>query len=391
MQCITEEKYSDLTSGGLPNNYSIGRIRKVLASVIIRRQVDWGPDRLCIVALGAGSRSVGGSSLSKVGNTVHDCHAEVLARRGLLRFMYSQLDKIKNSKRHESIFEKKGKKYALREDISLHLFISKPPCGDAAVFGLHDLHSNRLRRGIPRATPENGEGAVRIPEKDYTFKEYKTLQEARLHKMCCSAKIARWNVTGVQGALLSLYIEPVYFSSITIGSHFNEGHLRRAVYERVSKIKELRAPYHVNNPDLYSVSDPDDTNEKSHKMSLNWYLDYHDPGQASADNKELIECQSGRTHRCRMSRLSKRTLLDMFLSLWSDFAPSDVKVKAQQAMGGQKQCEYRYDQVKALAQVYQETKDKVAEHVRQRRYGGARWLKMPPEVDQFSQLDECSS
>ena len=385
---ITKKKYDELTKV-LPNNYSAWRIGKVLASVVLQRQVIHGNDRLCIVALGAGSKSISGTFLSKTGHTVHDCHAEVLARRGLLRFLYYQLEKIKPGDWHTSIFKKKGEVYALQDDISFHLYISKPPCGDAAVFGLHESHPNRICRGIARATPEDGEGAVRIPEQKHTFKELKSSSSARLHKMCCSDKIARWNVIGVQGALLSLYIEPVYFTSITVGSQFSDWHLRRAVYTRVNTIKGLQFPYQVKNPTLHKVTTPNSTEKiKSHKMSLNWCLDQTVVAVGvSVSGRELIECNYGASFGDNISHLSKRALFELFTSLWDRICPQVTKEEARRAMRGVEHRQYRYDRIKALAMDYQETKKKVAEHFESKGCR-SRWLRMPREVDQFSLADK---
>lgn len=53
--------------------------------------------------------------------------------------------------------------------------------------------------------------------------------------MSCSDKIASWNVLGLQGALLSYFIEPIYLNGIVLGDLFNRSHLQRALFGRIEK------------------------------------------------------------------------------------------------------------------------------------------------------------
>lgn len=58
----------------------------------------------------------------------------------------------------------------------------------------------------------------------------------------CSDKILRWNCVGIQGALLSLLLDPIYLSSIIIGnddSLYSEEALRRAVIDRNAEIAKM--------------------------------------------------------------------------------------------------------------------------------------------------------
>jgi tRNA-specific adenosine deaminase 1 len=49
--------------------------------------------------------------------------------------------------------------------------------------------------------------------------------------------LARWNVLGLQSALLSNVFDPIYLESITIGDMFDQDALNRALYQRIETIK----------------------------------------------------------------------------------------------------------------------------------------------------------
>ena len=94
-----------------------------------------------------------GENLRTDGTAVNDCHAEVLARRGFIRFnstsktlpytyvpcrfLYKQCNDYLDDK--ETIFaaeKTSDNRLVLKPGIRLHLFINTAPCGDGRVFSL---------------------------------------------------------------------------------------------------------------------------------------------------------------------------------------------------------------------------------------------------------------
>ena len=57
--------------------------------------------------------------------------------------------------------------------------------------------------------------------------------------LTCSDKLAVWNCIGLQGALLSRFVRPVYVDTITVGRKFSQAHMRRAVCCRMQSFDVL--------------------------------------------------------------------------------------------------------------------------------------------------------
>lgn len=109
--------------------------RKVLAAFVMVT----ADQEARVVALGTGTRCVTGQHLSLEGLAVNDSHAEIVARRSLIRFLYSQVLEF-HSGSNATCLEPSATRgvLKLKRSISFHLYISTAPCGDGAVFSSRD-------------------------------------------------------------------------------------------------------------------------------------------------------------------------------------------------------------------------------------------------------------
>ncbi|XP_044304423.1 double-stranded RNA-specific adenosine deaminase isoform X2 [Varanus komodoensis] len=356
--------------------------RKILAAVIMRK----GQDGLgVVVSIGTGNRCVKGEELSLKGETVNDCHAEIISRRGFIRFLYNELMKFDPSAPEDSIFQPlEDGKLKIKDDITFHLYISTAPCGDGALFdkscsdqanttgeGQHQPLFENPKQGKLRTKVENGEGTIPVESSDIVPTWDGIQHGERLRTMSCSDKILRWNVLGLQGALLSHFLQPVYLRSVTLGYLYSQGHLTRAICCRMSRDGStfqtgLPEPYFVNHPEVGRVSVYDSARQtgKTKESSVNWSL----PDDTDV---EVLDGTKGKVDgpKLEVSRVSKRNLFALFQLLC---AKMDRK-------GLQKFTVYA--EAKEAAVTYQSAKRQFFWALQEMGYGS--WICKPQEEKTF--------
>ena len=358
--------------------------RKVIAAFVMENTETAA---MKVVSVGSGTQCITGNQMSTEGLVVNDSHAEVVARRSLMRFFYKQL-LAKLSGQENTIFtdNDKSEPAKVRDTLKFHLYISTAPCGDGAQFSrgddenreppLDSSHKPTMqnkKQGILRTKMEGGEGTIPVGDaKQQTW--YGILYGGRIRTMSCSDKILRWNVLGLQGALLSQFMEPVYMSSLTLGSLHHHGHLSRAVCCRVREIEgDLPTGFTVNHPSLGRAGGGDEMKrhmEKTSNFSLNWAL--------GDDKAELTDGVTGRpvTGQCLLpsptplSRISKASLFSSFVTLCKNSECNEMSDTTT------------YSDVKRVALEYQQAKSTLFEHFQKKGY--ASWMKKPEEQEQFT-------
>ncbi|XP_076450053.1 double-stranded RNA-specific adenosine deaminase-like isoform X2 [Babylonia areolata] len=347
---------------------------KVLATMVLERRGTY-----TVVGLGTGNRCIQYQNLPTDGSRVIHSHAEIIARRAFIRYMLKQLSSYRGSERH-ALFSRCRHTGLLRlhDDIRVHLYISRPPCGDAAAFPTITNFPNRMRairkQGQLRTIIDDGEGAIPT---EFQLPANANGKE-RLRVMTCSDKILRWNAVGIQGALLSNFLNPIYLSSVVIGSHTGDqrGHVPRAVSGRLKcgRLHEvLMKPFRISSPEI--VYPPHSDNyaiTKSKQYCITWC-----EGDPDA---EVIDAVSGAVamepnNDSPSSRVSKRTLLSLFR-------------QASHTLRADHLASLTYTEAKVAARAYQRTKKSVEAHLQNCGFG--QWLSLQQTygVDNFREAEK---
>ena len=287
------QKYASLPKNGKPQAHEYTLLAGFATTD--ERHPDAPPK---VVALGTGTKCLGGDKRCVNGMALADSHAEVLARRALVLYMYDEIARLCDAGREGalanpgvSIFqpgERSGETTlnddgtvdwtrtrlwcSLRPGVAVHMYVSQSPCGDASIFetssdGMNDGAANPERSAIIRRTNKRAKTAANLGagstgaklltgdgdgETDAEFGVGAQMPGAARLKpgrgtptscMSCSDKMCKWNALGVQGELLAGILErPVRLASITVAAPTDapdtDAHvtaLRRAVFGRIEK------------------------------------------------------------------------------------------------------------------------------------------------------------
>ncbi|XP_037726283.1 double-stranded RNA-specific editase Adar isoform X4 [Drosophila subpulchrella] len=346
--------------------------RKVLAGIVMTENMNFCEAK--VISVSTGTKCVSGEHMSVNGAVLNDSHAEIVSRRCLLKFLYAQLDlQCNQATAYQSIFVRNTDgqyPYKLKSGVHFHLYINTAPCGDARIFSPHendtgvDKHPNRKARGQLRTKIESGEGTIPVKSSDGIQTWDGVLQGQRLLTMSCSDKIARWNIVGIQGSLLSSIIEPVYLHSIVLGSLLHPEHMYRAVCGRIEKsIQGLPPPYHLNKPRLALVTSAEPRNQaKAPNFGINWTI--------GDTELEVVNSLTGRTIGGQVSRITKQAFFVKYGFLMTNLPGILVRKVTTD-----------YGQTKANVKDYQTAKLELFSAFKREDLGS--WLKKPIEQDEF--------
>lgn len=234
--CV-QEKFNQLTE----HDVRLQR-RKVLAGIILTENLQ----SMKIICLTTGTKSIQNEHRTNDGRCLNDCHAEILARRCLIRFCYEQIRLVLEGNSNQSIFEiiEGTDRMRMKASYSFHLYISSVPCGDSRIFSLEDMQSNgkekhsvQKSRGLLRRKIGMNEGTIPIQAEMIYPNLHMENEDHQPVTMACADKLCRWNFIGLQGALLSRLIEPIYYTSIVIGSTHRNEHLRQSLFARIEQVE----------------------------------------------------------------------------------------------------------------------------------------------------------
>ncbi|XP_041967203.1 tRNA-specific adenosine deaminase 1 isoform X1 [Alosa sapidissima] len=150
------DHFRNLPKRGKPE---LGREWTLLAAVVeVRDNPNGEKIELKVVSLGTGTKCIGRAAMSPKGDVLNDSHAEIIARRGCVRYLMEQL-RLAVLGESSALFcpaEEMGK-WKVHPEVSFVFFTSHTPCGDASIIPMMESPSQPCP--MVRLEDDEGEGS----------------------------------------------------------------------------------------------------------------------------------------------------------------------------------------------------------------------------------------
>ncbi|KAM7002614.1 tRNA-specific adenosine deaminase 1 [Tautogolabrus adspersus] len=175
------DRFKQLPRRGKPEP---GREWSLLAAVVkISRCVNSDTVDKEVVSLGTGTKCIGQTAMSPNGDVLNDSHAEVIARRGCIRYLMAELLGAVSGE-DSSVFcrgDERGK-WRLQPGVSFIFFTSHTPCGDASIIPMADIQSQPCPAVTSAKSPEGSEKGRDLKRKAEAPSEDRNTKVSRLEE-----------------------------------------------------------------------------------------------------------------------------------------------------------------------------------------------------------------
>ncbi|KAJ3750282.1 hypothetical protein DFH05DRAFT_1553497 [Lentinula detonsa] len=178
-----------------------------------------------IISLGTGTKCLPECRLPSQGEAIHDSHAEILARRGAIRWLLEEI--LRERDQGSQWIECHEYMYRFREGIELNMYISTVPCGDASTRFLAAFQDLEMAFLKDSTVVTHSEGTAARGRDNYHLFNVLRTKPGRADSpptlsLSCSDKIASWSWLGIQGAFGAKFFDRgIYIRKIIIGEVFS--------------------------------------------------------------------------------------------------------------------------------------------------------------------------
>jgi tRNA-specific adenosine deaminase 1 len=238
--CVLRAYHDSLLSNGKPQLPDEFTVLAAVVAKITQGLKGSSSSSVCqyqVISIGTGTKCVGEELIDSEGYLIHDSHAEIIARRGFLRFMLNcliTLQRVPSYENHETcpFMRKVGHdscsvtqpRFCVKPEWKFYLYISDSPCGDASIYSVGSSSSQSCE---PETMAFTGAKLTRLHSESPSFddsvdvirkdngvivergknqrlgccrlKSSRSDIRYQTNSMSCSDKICRWQHFGIQG------------------------------------------------------------------------------------------------------------------------------------------------------------------------------------------------